>query len=676
MIAVEQETEKQPKVEFLSYKEWLKGTVTAYDDPRVPINGLKASTNVRLGQNGTVSPRPSLREYGGQPLGTVLGDLFEFTQVTNTGKVHWLGCLQNVSGTTKFYIAKDGGTWTVCNGVTFDNAAKAEFLEIDNKVLIMNGKDNLAYFDITTAGTTNVVTKFTALANPTIPTLTAATGLTGTNYTLYYQVVAHSSVGSTAASPILAVQVSTQRENWDSATMNVQIAWSAVTNAKSYSVYMATVNPTGGGIAFLLASGVNGTTFTDNGTLAHDVSRAAPSDNSTAGPIAYRGTVINNQAFLIDAVNPHNVLAGGTLAGMQLDFSDFGGGGDIPIGSGKEFPVAVKLVQSGQGAKIIAFCRGTNGYGKRFIIKPASITSGDTLITYYETEEDNGEDGTDSPRGVVMYKDDAWYPSREGFKKTGVKPSLQTMLKTDTISQTIERDVSSLSSAHMDKCVGLANKGIIYWALPVGSTENNEIWTLDVTREGAWMKSWYIAASAMCLYNDNEEGETHHLILSNNVIYELTEDRRTIDDVSPFPTNVTSGRIKFSDNGQDFAKVLDVIFVIGRPQGKVHFTVNGRARGAKNVARFKDKDYSSLNSVAGWGEAGWGGAPDETFGWSDFADVPVSTAQATDDVTVKFNKLVKWLSWEINSTQAGVNYELQDVIVRFVRVGYIKDTAD
>jgi hypothetical protein len=674
MIQAAKSPIKKSKIEFLSYKDWLKGTVTAFDDPRIPTDAIKRSTNVRIKQNGTLAPRPSLRQYGTQPLGTILGDIYEFTQVDAGTKIHWMGCLQNVSGTTKFYIAKDGGTWTVCNGKTFDNTAIAEFLEIDNKVLIMNGKDRLAYFDVTTAGTTNTVVPFTALSNPTVPTLTATTGLTGTNFNYYYIVVAHSSVGMTAASPKLTVAVSAQRETWNASTQNVQIAWSAVTGAKFYSVFLATVDPAAGGTAYLLSSGVNGTTYTDNGTAAVNVSSAAPVANSTAGPIASRGTVINGQVFLIDAENPHNVRAGGNQLNYQLDFSDFGGGGDIPIGIGtKEFPVSVKLVQSGQGAKITVFCRGTNGYGKRYIIKPDTITSGNTVISFYGVEEDNGEDGTDSPRGVVMYRDDAWYPSREGFKKTGVKPQLQTMLKTDTISETIAEDVKGLSSQYMDKCVGLANNGIIYWALPVGSTENNEIWMLDVGRGGAWIKSWFISASAMTLYNDNT-GETHHLILSNNVIYELTEDQRTQDQTIPFPTSITSGRIKFSENGQDWAKVLDVTFVLGRPAGDMSANVNGKGR-TRNVSVFKDKSFSTLNTVAGWGEAGWGGAPDQEYAWSITDDVPVVAAEPTGDIVVKVNKLMKWLVWEMSSTKGGVNYEVTDIIVRFVRVGYIKESA-
>lgn len=674
MITVPRRAPAKPKIESLSYREWLEGTVTSRDDGRTPLKGLRASGNVQLSQDGTIKPRPSLLRYGTQPTGTILGDIFEFVQVTGSTKVNWMGCLQNVAGTTKFYISKDAGSWTVCNGKTFDNTAPAEYLQAGENVLIMNGVDNLAYFDVTTAGGANTVVPFTALSTPSAPTLTTNTGLTGTNYNYYYQITANSTVGQTDHSATLTVPVSLQREAWVVGTHSIKISWSAVTNATSYNVYLATVDPATTGTAVLIASGVNGLTYTDDGSAARQVNLAAPVANTTAGPVAVRGSVINGQIFLIDATDQHLIKAGGNLADTIMDFSPFGGGGDIPVGRGtKEFPVAIKLVQSGQGSKITVFCRGTNGYGKRYRIVPDTITSGDEVIAFYGVEEDNGEDGTDAPKSVVMYKDDAYYLSKDGFKKTGVKAQLQTMLKTDIISEKIEQDVKNLNSSYLDKCIGLASQGVIHWAIANGSTSNNEIWTLDVTRGGAWMKPWNIAADTMMLYNDNS-GNTHFIIVSNNVIYELTSSQATLDDTVPFRTNITSGFIKFSENGQDWAKVLTVTFVLQRPQGQISLTVSGRTKGA-TLAAVGDKLFTSTSTVAGWGEAGWGGAPGSIFGWSNFTAVPVAYADASRDIAVKINKLCKWITWELNTSGAGVDYQLSDVIIRFVRVGYIKTSS-
>lgn len=53
----------------ISNKQWLKGVVTTLDDGRTPIEGLRASGNVMLDQDGVIRPRPSLVEYGTQPTG-------------------------------------------------------------------------------------------------------------------------------------------------------------------------------------------------------------------------------------------------------------------------------------------------------------------------------------------------------------------------------------------------------------------------------------------------------------------------------------------------------------------------------------------------------------------------------------------------------------------------------
>jgi len=73
----------------------------------------------------------------------------------------------------------------------------------------------------------------------------------------------------------------------------------------------------------------------------------------------------------------------------------------------------------------------------------------------------------------------------------------------------------------MDGAVGLGFEGRLYWALPVNSSSNSEIWVLDLDRKGAWMKPWSIAADWMWLYNDND-GNTHHMVLSDNVMYDLS----------------------------------------------------------------------------------------------------------------------------------------------------------
>ena len=54
MIAPPKTTVSPPPVKRLSVRNWINGTVTAFDDGRTPLEGLKSSGNVYLQQDGTI----------------------------------------------------------------------------------------------------------------------------------------------------------------------------------------------------------------------------------------------------------------------------------------------------------------------------------------------------------------------------------------------------------------------------------------------------------------------------------------------------------------------------------------------------------------------------------------------------------------------------------------------
>jgi hypothetical protein len=670
---------QQPKIVRESHKDWLKGTVTAFDDGRTPADGLRASGNVWLQQDGTVRPRPSLIKYGTVFPGTLLGELFEFTKTLTSSTQNWIIGMFNVSGTTRPYVSKDGGAWQATIGKTYDNAALAHFVEIDEKVVIMNGSDNLSFMDVTTAGTTNTITAFTALSAPTAPVATK-TGLGGTTLTYYYRITANSSFGETAETVAATVSVDRQREAWDTTTNFVTVTWTASAGAVStttYNVYVGVAS----GQEFLVASGLNGTTYKDVGSDPQDVTRTAPSFDNTTGPAVSRGTVINGQLFLTgDKNHPRYIWYGGTGQSV-LDFSALNGGGYVEIGRGtKDIPVAVRSFRDHSGAPVITvLCQGTNGKGKRYTMTPSSLTIGSNVISFFDVQEDNGQAGTDSPDAVLFYNDSLWYPSRDGFKTTGTKPQLQNVLSTDTVSETILNDVINLNTAYMNKAVGLGYQQQLYFALPNGATSNNEIWILDLQRGGAWMKPWNIAADQMTLYNDNS-GMTHFLIVKSNIMYELSYSASTADDGVAFPTNITSGIIKFSDDGQTWAKVIRLTFILLRPQGVINITVTGRTEDAE-LQSVGTANVTPINTVVGWGETSWGGSPDVTppnlpviFGWSDFAAVPTVIGTARYQVDIDIDEELQYYQWSIDTNSIGVDFQLSDVISQRVDIG-VKDLS-
>lgn len=662
---------KPTNIQRVSVKNWLQGVVTAYDDGRTPLEGLRGSGNVYLDQDGTVRPRPSLTPYGPVPTGTILGSMFEFKNVSGLSSTNWLISLQNVAGTTKAYIAQgEDDAWTLCNGKTYSNTASAHFCQIGDKVLIMNGVDSLSYLDIPTSA----VIPFTALTTPTIPTVVnnGTTNITTgtTPYTLYYAITANSSVGETDGSPIVSQVTNIDRDFWDPSVNSLKITWSAVTSARDYNLYMGqSVDGAGAPSMYLISSGINGLTFVDDGSLPQDLQRPLPLNNSTAGPKVSRGTVINSRLFLVgDSDNPYYVWRGGDF-GFELDFTPSNGGGFSPVGSGtKELPVQVMAFRDAKGTpQITVLCQGTNGSGKRYLMSPDSVTIGATTISFYDVTEDNGQDGTDSPDGVINYQDSLWYPSRDGFKTTGTKPQLQNVLSTDRVSNTIITDIKSLNNASMGLCCGLAFEGRLYWSLPVGSTTNNEIWVLDLDRQGAWMKPWSIAADWIMLYNDNS-GTTHFLVLSGNAIYELAYIALTADNGVAFSTSGNSGLILFSPDGREWGKLIQVIFTFLRPQGAINVSIAGKTEDS-SLTSVGSQSFTPTSTIAGWSEVGWG-----MRGWSEVIAVPTSFSDASVDIIVEVDEEVQWWEYGWDTTNAGTDYNLSDVIAEFVNIG-IRDLS-
>lgn len=396
---------------------------------------------------------------------------------------------------------------------------------------------------------------------------------------------------------------------------------------------------------YAIATGLDAATlsFTDNGTAAQDLTRPLPTQNSTAGPKTTRGKVINGRPWMVgDFDSPFKVWRGGDY-GYELDFSPAHGGGFSPIGNGTEdVPTYVGSFRDGRGnSTVTVLSQVSNGRGLRFLLSPVTVTYGASTFIIWEVVQDSGEDGTEAPDGVISYQNSLWYPSKDGFKTTGTKPQLQNVLSTDVVSNTIQTDISTLNNSSMGLCVGLPFEGRLYWALPVGNSTNNEIWVLDLERKGAWMKPWNISADWMWLYNDNS-GNTHHLVLSGNAIYQLSYVALTADNGVAFATSGTSGQVDFSKDGRSWGRLINLTFVLLRPQGTINFTVAGRTEDS-TLATVGMGVYASSSTRAGWSEprAGWS----SLRGWSEIVTIPVTFNQATQEVYVTVDEDLQWYQY-------------------------------
>lgn len=669
MLAPAQRRPKPPEPKRLSIRDWQKGYISTQASNRTPYNGLKSALNVVLSQDGTVRPRPSRVLYGKQPVGTVLGEVREFVKRNGNTAETYLISVQNVGGTAQVYIQKDGGTWTLCTGKTYDTSARCHFCPIrdvdenyedEDKVLILNGTDHLSYLDINTL----TVVPFISLSPATINAVNVGSGLTGSTFTNRYRVTA-SNRGETAASAVTVVTTSKIRDTWSGSSEYVDVVINRVTNAERYHVYYGA---TEGNEVYLYSVDDPGSgstvTWRDTGAIAPDIYRPAPDGDTTAGPIGTRAEFINGQVFVVgDINNPKYVRFGGTGQSI-LDFSPYGGGGYQPVGGNKEIPVRVASFRDNSGTPAITvLCSGTNGTGKRYILSPSSTTIGNTIVSFFAVREENGNDGTDGADSVIFAKDQLWYMSRDGAKTTLTKAQVQTILTTEGVSDLIQPDISRLNINALENSVGLAFENRLYWALPVGSNRNNEIWVLDLNdnRRGAWMRPWEVAADWMWLYNDNS-GNTHFCTLSENKIYEFTYSTATQDNGNAFPTGISTGILKFSDDGLEWARVIDVTFVLQQPTGFINVGVIGKTED-EPIAPLGSAMFSSLTDVVGWSERGWG------FGWSSIGRIPQTFGIERTEIVVEVDEDLNWLTCSLDSQNAGVDYELTDIVARYIPVG-------
>lgn len=660
-------TVKPARVEYASTIGWPYGVISRLDDDRTPDKAISIAENVELSQNGTIKQRPGLSLYGTQPSYPVLGQAYEFVKFNGNTPETYLICMQNVSGTGKLYYNKDGGAWTEITGNTYDSTTKARFEQIANSIVVMNGVDELSYVDIDTM----TVTVFTSLSTPSISSVTP-TGLTGSTYTLRYKVTATNEVGESIASSAGTATVSTIRDQWTS-SQYVTLVFPRVTNADRYNLYFGDQ----AGLEYYFdsvvdpGSGAN-VTYVDTGTIAVNTTRLAPVENSTAGPIVKRATNIRGQLFMTgDTDNPARIWFGGSQGSTTaINFTFFVGGGWVePNKGGKDFPVRVMPFRDGKGTPMAAcLSRGTNGTGKRYLLQPSSTTVGDTIISYMAVTEDNGQDGTDSPDGVVILDDALWYPSREGFKTTTTKAQIQNILSTSSISANISDAVKSLSATDMENCVGVTTDRRIYWSVPFQSETNNQVWILDLQMKGAWMRPWLMNVDWMVMYADNSDGKSKLLFLIDDKFYVLDEGVHTNDNGTAFSTNIGSGAIKFSEDGEQYGSLIDFTFIILRPQGEINLTVVANTEDGPVV--YTDVVPTTSNqSVGGYGSYG--------YGWIGYGNIennqPLSVSSSIPRVrtTIPIDEECNYFTWAVNSVDSGVAYELATTIARYVSIGWV-----
>lgn len=615
----------------------------------MPKDALAAMTNMWLTQDGLPTPRPSLIRYGEQPLGTVLG-IDTFNKDVSGAPERWEISMQVISGVGKIHVRKDGDTWDEVGG-TYDDEAPVTFAQTGKRVYIGNGVDAMSYYDIAT----DAIVTYTALTTPSAPNA-VKTGLAGTNYTFYYRITATNESGETNASVADDITTDKLRNDWTPGSDYVSLSWSAVTDAVAYNVYVGT----SAGNEQLLASGINATTFKDDGSSVTNPFKVAPAGNSTEGPkLKYLYANASRVWGCGDPENPWYVWYSGTDTNAG-NFSVHYGGGYVAIDYGGDtVPVCVRSFRDGKGdAVITVLSQGAAGSGKLSHITFNERTYGETVIIYPEVYEANGMAGTTSPLAVVEAANSIWYPTGMDFKTTGTKANIVNILTTDSISQVIEEDIKGLNLAHLDKAVGLEYRNIIYWAVPFASSENSEIWLLDLSRRNAWILRWTVPAKFMWLYEDND-GRTHHCVLVDNVIMEFSDSVKTQDDGTAFATRLATGNMTYDEAGVGMAAVQQQRFKILYPRGNIRFHAYGLGESG-DVHEMVEQDFNVNISPSGYGQFIYDSS-EPIYHYDGNVGHLAESTEGMEVVPLEIDETVNELRDEIITRDAGVDYVLSAI---------------
>jgi len=636
-----------------------KGYQSFVTDSRMPFDALADLTNATLDQDNLPRPRESLVLHGEQPLGLMLG-VGTFIKIVAGVPQKWDISMQVIAGVGKIHVRKDGATWVAATGANaYSATAIVNFCQSGKRVYVSNASNAMSYYNITTGATVEYV----ALATPSAPT-PVATVIGGANYTYYYRITANNAVGESTASVAGSIAVTKVRDAWISLSEWVTISWSAVAGSPtSYNVYVGTV---AGSEQYLTST--TGLTFKDDGSLTLNAFKLAPAGNSTAGPtLTYMWNKDGQLYGVGDTTNPDYLwYDGGTTA--VGDFSPFNGGGNVGINSGGDtVPQAVRAFRTGKGdPAVTVLSSGIASVGKMHHVVFTTTTFDNNVIILPNVQEANGQGGTISASAVLEANNSLWYPTGQDFKSTGTAANIQNILSTNSVSNDIIPDVRRLNKSAMSKARGLVYENKLFWALPVGSTENNQIWVKDLSRRGIWIMPWIIAAKFMWLSEDNVTGEVAFCIYNGTNILKFSRSVATQDNGVAFNGRVAHEGLVWDDSGMIMGAIQNQRFKYLQPSGAIHTNAFGLDEdGAVNT--LATDTFTQTSSPTGWGQLLYSNGANPSL-YSGNVGMINYTSTGVHVTSLEIDETLNQLGWEVTWDTAGVDFALSSVLTTGIEI--------
>lgn len=559
----------------------------------------------------------------------------------------------------KVYTSGDAGsTWTEITGAALTAGEDCNFLQIRGFLLIFNGVDNLVRYNGSTLAT------YTAISSPSTPSITK-NGLTGTNYTYFYQVVATNEVGTSLPSMEVSVQVGKIRDTWKDGTDSVELSWSAVTGATRYSVFIADQS----GFEVYLDS-VAGTSYSDNGTVAPNVFVETPNDNTSQGPKFREAWLSGNRPWATrDPDNPWRVWWGGT-GQYQLTFSSFYGGGYIDLEKGgRERPIGGRHFRDGKGGSFSTiFTSDPQGNGSTWQVALDTATIGTTSFIVPSATKVVGSIGSGAPRSIVQVGDDIMFSNTRGQYSLGSRPNLLNVLSTREVSANIRPDWKNLYGPSIDKIAAVVYDAKVLLAVPAGGEFNQRIWIQDTERRN-WQLEWTLPFKIKHFLEFTDASGLPHLLVIPEGGSQLIEMGSHIkgDLGAGFSTEYSSGIIAVSPDHTKWAQLLYIYLEISRLEGKVNLEVLGedKKKGFISLAAMPVSGASATED--GWSTEAW-----STFPFSEIDKTTTTAAPLIITKRLRVNKLVKSFMVKLSSNDLSTSF----TILQFQAKGFMVPTND
>lgn len=631
-----------PKPGYLTLDNFKRGVITIVDRSSLPKNALMELENGWLVEDGKPSIRWGVDWYGSIMPNSQSIDGFDYFDFG--GLIHIVAAAGGV-----IYRSTDNAlTWTECTGETLTPGVPVNMNQNGSYLYITNAVDDMVRYN----GSTTLQV-YTPLATPAAPSA-AKTGLASTDFTYYYKIAAVNPIGFSIASVKTSIQVSLQRDSWDSTTNYVTLTLpSPAVSQTRYDIYISDDDIN----YYYLDSIISSTstpnlTYKDDGTAIPIPSTTAPTGNTTLGPkVAELTNVGSRQYGVRDPDNRYRIWFTGTGQYSGAFSNSYDGGYLDWQPGGKYIPVHVEDYRDGKGTPLATiWCDSADGQGCILQMSLDTLTVQDISITVPSAFKLPGSRGTPAPGSVVNVLNDYMFYNQQAFYNLGSRAQFLNLLSTDESSANIRPTVQQIDTAAAANICSVYVDGKVLFSVARGSTENNRVDVYDTERK-AWIPNAFtIGFSRFLRYTSNEsDGSKVPRLLAvkpgDNQLSYIDSSLKGDYGVA-FMSSLQTGLYPTTKNRYEFQWVEEGEIETTQTQGSPVVELLGieRSKGFKSLA-IKNLDADSETVVDGWDTYPW-----DTIPWDYVPTVPKVFSEPSLKRYFNVQKEVNAVQWRITTS--------------------------